>query len=45
MDDDNSQVNVDGTLYLDGEILNLDLSNYEAGKTIDNYRQGERQIR
>ena len=32
MDEDNSQVNVDGLLYLDGGNLNLDLSNYEAEK-------------
>jgi len=35
MDDDNSQVNVDGLLYLDGGDLNLDLSNYEIGKAKD----------
>lgn len=35
LDDDNSQVNVDGLLYLDGGNLNLDLSNYEAEKTKD----------
>jgi autotransporter-associated beta strand protein len=32
MDDDNSQLNVDGLLYLDGGDLNLDLSNYEIEK-------------
>lgn len=31
MDDDNSQVHVDGMLYLDGGSLDLDLSNYEIG--------------
>ncbi|WNS79532.1 phosphatase PAP2 family protein [Domibacillus sp. DTU_2020_1001157_1_SI_ALB_TIR_016] len=35
MDDDSSQVNVDGLLYLDGGDLNLDLSNYEIGKAKD----------
>ncbi|MCI2255819.1 phosphatase PAP2 family protein [Domibacillus sp. PGB-M46] len=35
MDDDNSQVNVDGLLYLDGGDLNLDLSDYEIGKAKD----------
>ncbi|MGQ4667032.1 phosphatase PAP2 family protein [Metabacillus halosaccharovorans] len=32
MDDDKSQLNVDGLLYLDGGDLNLDLSNYELEK-------------
>ncbi len=32
MDNDNTQVNVDGLLYLDGGDLNLDLSNYEIDK-------------
>ena len=32
MDDDNSQLNVDGLLYLDGGDLNLDLSNYEIDR-------------
>ncbi|WP_046176596.1 S-layer homology domain-containing protein [Domibacillus indicus] len=35
MDDDNSQVNVDGLVYLDGGNLNLNLSNYEIGKAKD----------
>ncbi|WP_084043003.1 phosphatase PAP2 family protein [Bacillus sp. J37] len=32
MDDDNSQLNVDGLLYLNGGDLNLDLSHYELEK-------------
>ena len=32
MDNDNSQVHVDGLLYLDGGDLNLDLSNYKIDK-------------
>lgn len=35
MDDDSSQLHVDGLLYLEGGTLDLDLSDYEIGKAKD----------